>query len=85
MDIQAEKVGIIEQVVKIQDERLLIAIKSLLEFGLQHTLPAPDPDFWAALNAQQRARVEASIHQLENGEGVSHESVMQQLRQKYQS
>lgn len=83
MNIQAEKVDIIEKVVKIQDENLLQAIRNLIQFGMQYQEQTSDTDFWEELTAQQKASVEESILQLEAGQGSSQKEVMAELRQRY--
>ena len=85
MNIQAEKVAIIEQVIKIQDEKLLQAIHNLIEFGMQYGEAASDADFWNELTDAQKERIEASMRQLDAGEGTAHQDVMAEFRQRYRS
>lgn len=85
MNIQAEKVAIIEQVVKIQDEKLLQAIHNLIEFGMQYGEQASEADFWEELTEAQQTRIEESMRQLDAGEGTAHKDVMAELRQRYRS
>lgn len=82
MNLQAEKLDLIEQLVKVDDEELLLAIKNLLEFGLKRQ-GENQTDFWDELSAEQKAKVELSISQLEVGQGISHEEVMATLKKKY--
>lgn len=83
MDIQAEKLNLITQIVKIQDESLINAIKGLLEFGLKYQPEDSEPDFWDELSDEQKARLELSMQQAKNGEVIPHEEVMQFFRKKY--
>ncbi|MCB0559287.1 MAG: hypothetical protein KDD09_10105 [Phaeodactylibacter sp.] len=46
MDTGAEKLYIIEQVIKIKDEELIHAIKNLLDFGMKYQPEASTEDFW---------------------------------------
>lgn len=85
MDIKAEKVEIIAQLIKIQDEKLLHAIRDLIAFGMQYQESPDEGDFWDELTAEQRERIETSINQLETGEHADHEDVMAAMRKKYQS
>ena len=82
MDIQAEKLNLITQIVKIQDESLINAIKGWLEFGLKYQ-PKEESDFWDELSDEQKARLELSMQQAKNGEVIPHEEVMQFFRKKY--
>lgn len=83
MDLPTEKLNLITQIVKIQDESLITAIKGLLEFGLKHQHDAEQKDFWDELSDEQKARLEQSIKQVKNDEVIPHEEVMQFFRQKY--
>jgi signal transduction histidine kinase len=82
MNIQAEKLHLIQQLVQVDDENLLQAIKNLLEFGLKRQSES-HTDFWEELTEEQKAKVESSILQLEDGHGIPHEEVMSALRKKY--
>jgi|APTNR8051073442_1049403.scaffolds.fasta_scaffold03117_4 predicted transcriptional regulator len=42
-----------------------------------------EPDFWEELNEAQKAQVELAIQQLDAGDGIPHEEVMERLRKKY--
>ena len=83
MDITAEKISIIQQITKINDEKLILAIKNLLDFGLEHLEAQTEPDFWTELNDEQKEAINISIQQLANGEGIPHEEVMASFREKY--
>lgn len=83
MDIQAEKLNLITQIVKIQDESLINAIKGLLEFGLKYQQPQEETDFWNELSDEQKARLEQSMQQAKAGEVIPHSEVMQFFREKY--
>lgn len=83
MNLKTEKLDIIEQIILVQDENLLQAVKSLLEFGLKHQQPAPAEDFWDSLSEKQKQRVDQSIQELEAGMGIPHEEVMSRFRKKY--
>lgn len=82
MNLQTEKLTIIQQLIQVDDEALLAAIRNLLEFGLKRQGPA-QTDFWEELTDEQKERVELSIRQLEEGAGIPHEEVMSAFRKKY--
>ena len=83
MDVRAEKLWLIEQIAKIKDERLLQALKSLLEYATQKPGTIGKADFWDELSEAQKQQIEKSIRQLDNGEGIPHEAVMSEFRAKY--
>ncbi|MEZ4957255.1 MAG: hypothetical protein R2825_27095 [Saprospiraceae bacterium] len=83
MDIQAEKIWLIDQIAKIKDERLLQILRNLLEFTSQPPLAKKTEDFWDELSDTQKQQIEKSIQQLENGEGIPHNMVMEEFKTKY--
>jgi len=82
MDIRADKLWLIDQIAKITDERLLQTLKSLMEFATQQPKVADETDFWDELSEVQKRRIELSIKQLDEGEGIPHEAVMAEFRAK---
>lgn len=50
MDIQAEKLQLIQAIIQIDDQKLLHAVKSMLEYGLQKE----DVDFWNDLSPEDK-------------------------------
>lgn len=42
-----------------------------------------DVDFWDELSDEQKEAVEESIAELDRGEGIPHEQVMREIREKY--
>jgi len=81
MNIQSEKLNIIQQLLVIQDEKLLSALKNLLDFaGRNH---GEIPDFYADLPAHVRKSIEVSIAQLEAGKGIPHSNVMAGLKKRF--
>lgn len=82
MDIRADKLWLIDQIAKITDERLLQTLKSLVEFATQQPKSVGETDFWDELSEAQKRRIELSIQQMDEGEGIPHEAVMTELRTK---
>ncbi len=82
MDVRAEKIWLIEQVANITDERLIKTLKSLLEFASQKAKAAAETDFWDELSEAQKRRIELSIKQLDESEGIPNEAVMAEFRTK---
>lgn len=86
MNIQTKKYNLIYQIMQINDELLIDTVKNLLDFGLQYQSNEEVnevSDFWDELTDTQKSRIELSIKQMEAGEGIPHEEVMAEFRQKY--
>lgn len=75
MDI-AIKYRIITEIINTNDERVLNAVKSLLNIEDQG-------DFWEELNADDRAAIDEGLYQLEQGQYVSHESVREEIKNRF--
>lgn len=75
MDI-AIKYRIISEIIKSKDERVLNAVKSLLNIE-------DEVDFWDELDEDDRAAVEEGLEQLDKGQYVSHESVRAEIKNRF--
>lgn len=86
MDIKAEKIQLIQQILQINDVILINSVKNLLAFGLksQDTEIEAVTDFWTTLNKKQKSQIELSIQQLDGNQGIEHKQVMTEFRKKYQ-
>lgn len=86
MDLRAEKLQLIQQILQINDAVLISSVKNLLAFGLepQEEKAAAVTDFWQGLSTKQKSQIELSIKQLDNQEGIEHKKVMADFRKKYQ-
>ena len=84
MNTGAEKLYIIEQIIKVKDEELIHAIKNLLDFGMKYQREAASEDFWEDLSVQQKERIESAIQALDAGQGAPHEQVMSTFRKRLQ-
>lgn len=82
MSIKTKKYQLIHQLLMINDEELIDAVKSLLDFGLKHQNKeeAVVEDFWDELTTTQQKRIDASLHQMEKGIGLEHDDVMAEFR-----
>jgi hypothetical protein len=85
MDVLNYKLNIINQVLLVQDERVLTTISNILNVGLQEAQGEPNRDFWLDLSDAQKEKITLSLQQIEQGESVSGEEVIAKLRQKYQT
>jgi len=72
--LEARKLHIIDQLVGLQSDRLVSLIEVLLR---------SEDDFWNELSEAQKRKVERAISDLDAGKGIPHETVMQELRQRY--
>ena len=86
MDLRAEKLQLIQQILQINDVVLINSVKNLLAFGLETQTEKAEAvtDFWQELTAKQKSQIELSIKQLDNQEGIEHKKVMADFRKKYQ-
>lgn len=82
MDLRAEKLQLIQQILQINDATLISSVKNLLSYGLNKGESVTD--FWNELNEEQQKMISLSIEQLDNGEGIEHKKVMSEFRKKYQ-
>jgi len=86
MDLNTEKIQLIQQILQINDITLISSVKNLLAYGLSTEAYKAEAvtDFWQELNASQKLQIELSIKQLDNKEGIEHNKVMADFRKKYQ-
>lgn len=75
MDI-AVKYRIISEIINSNDERVLNAVKSLLNIE-------DEVDFWEELSAEDRAAIDEGLEQLDKGQYVSHESVRKEIKNRF--
>lgn len=81
MNIQAEKLSIIQQLLIVQDERLLTAVKNLLQFAAHY--PGTGLERYEDLPAPVRESIEVSIRELVAGKGIPHQVVMAELKAQF--
>jgi hypothetical protein len=72
MDISAKKLVLIEWLLKLQDERLLGKIEKIKE----------QSDFWNELTAEEQAKIEDGIKDLNAGRKTPYESIIAGHRRK---
>jgi hypothetical protein len=70
MDIQSEKLKLIEWLTTIQDKDLIEMLK-LFKDNL-----ASGNDWWEALSASEKASIDRGLSDIENGSTIAHEDVM---------
>jgi len=76
MDVQSEKLHIIEQLIQLQDVSLIQRVKDLLN--------GPDNvDFWEELSEEDQRIINEGLHQLDSDEFVSHESIQKEVKSRF--
>lgn len=75
MDIQAEKIRLIEWIAGLND------VTTLNEFiNLKRR---KEVDWWNEISEEEKSAVNEGLAQLDRAEGIPHEQVMKELREKY--
>lgn len=74
--LESRKLRIIDSLVEVSSERTILLIEALLQ---------SESDFWNQLTDKQKARIQQAINELDAGLSIPHETVMQDLRKKYQA
>jgi hypothetical protein len=72
--LEARKLHIIDRIVALNNEHLMRLIETLL---------TSENDFWNELSDGQKAKIEQAIHDLDDGKGIPHETVIQEFRKLY--
>ncbi len=73
MDIQAEKLQLVQAILNIEDIGLIKKVKKLL------SKPTESHDWFDDLTEEQQQAVDEAIAELDRGEGIPHEEVMRRL------
>lgn len=72
----AIKYRIISEIINSNDEHLLNAIKSILNIE-------DEVDFWEELSPEDQAAIDEGLEQLDKGQYVSHESVREEIKNRF--
>jgi hypothetical protein len=75
MDITI-KYKMISKIIDSNDEHVLSSIKSLL--GIED-----DVDFWDELDTDDQAAIDEGLEQLDSGKYVSHQSVREEIKDRF--
>ncbi|QYJ67211.1 hypothetical protein [Flavobacterium litorale] len=70
MDIQASKIEVVKMILELEDNSVLEKILSLLKSEEKLTF-------------KQKKGLNAAIEEFENGQGISHDMVMEETKQRY--
>ena len=71
MDIQAEKLNLIEWLTRLTDERVIAKIK---------TLQNSEADWWDEISTEEKAEIEEAILQADQGEFIPHAEVQEKYK-----
>lgn len=71
MNIQAEKLELIERIIQLENEEILQQIKEMLT--------GPSTDWWDQISEQEQKAIEVGLKQAEQQEGIPHQEAMQQI------
>jgi hypothetical protein len=72
MDIQTTKIDLIHWLTELQDTEVLRQIVNIRS----------GKDWWDDISEQERLAIDEGIAELDRGEGIPHEEVMKQVRNK---
>lgn len=70
------KYRVISEIINSNDERVLNIVKSLLNIE-------NEVDFWEELSSEDRAAIDEGLEQLDKGQYVSHESVREKIKNRF--
>ncbi len=71
MNIQTEKLALIQWLAQLSDERIIERIKQLRK---------QEEDWWDALSEEEKAEIHEGIEQSKRGETIPHDEVMKRFR-----
>jgi hypothetical protein len=73
MNIQANKIQLTKWILDTDNPQILEAVKSIF-------IREQKPDFWTTLTGEQKADIEMGISEIEKGESVEYEALMNKYR-----
>jgi hypothetical protein len=74
MDIKADKLDLIQWLLELTDENVIAKIKHLRN---------EDADWWDSLSADEVKAIQEGIQELDRGEGIPHDQVVDEVRRKF--
>ncbi|AWW28883.1 hypothetical protein DN752_01345 [Echinicola strongylocentroti] len=75
MDLQAEKLSLLEWLAGLNDPNTLKEFINLKK--------SKEVDWWDEISEDERIAINEGLAQLDRGEGIPHEQVMKEVREKY--
>ena len=74
MNIQAEKLRIMKQLLDTDNPRILASVRKILELELEE-------DFWSYLSPRQKEEIKTGMREIEDGEVTDYEEFIKNYRQ----
>lgn len=75
MDLRAEKLSLLEWLAGLNDPETLKEFITLKK--------SKEVDWWDEISEEERSAIDEGLAQLDRGEGIPHEQVMKEMREKY--
>ncbi len=75
MNLELEKIKLAQKIFNIESEELIARIKAFIS--------SEQTDTWDSLPDEVKLSLEKSLHQADNGELISHENAVKQLKKFY--
>jgi thiamine pyrophosphate-dependent acetolactate synthase large subunit-like protein len=76
MNIQAKKLELVQRILNTNKPLLLKKIDKIFE-------QEGETDWWDEISDEERASIQEGLDQLDRGEGIPHEKVMEEIKAKY--
>lgn len=76
MNIQAIKLKLVQRIINTDKPSLLKKINKILD-------QEGETDWWDEISDEERASIQEGLDELDRGEGIPHEKVMEELKAKY--
>jgi predicted transcriptional regulator len=75
MDLKARKLELVQDILDTTEEGILEQIKLIFDSSKQ--------DWWDTTSHENKMIIEEGLEQLDRGEGIPHEEVNKQIKQKF--
>jgi thiamine pyrophosphate-dependent acetolactate synthase large subunit-like protein len=75
MNIQAKKLELVQLILNTEKPSILEKVESLLR-------KETTSDWWDEISDEERAAIQEGLYQLDRGEGIPHEKVMEEIKAK---
>ena len=76
MNIQAVKLKLVQRILNTNKPSLLKKIDKIFE-------QESETDWWNEISDEERASIQEGLDELDRGEGIPHEKVMEEMKAKY--
>ena len=83
MDVKAAKLDIINRILNTNNKQTLLLIDRVLDSESIAAGEQPSEDFWALFSEDQKKTIRIAIRQIEEGKGITHASLMDEIKQRF--